>query len=107
MVPTKNCVDGQSHALGSQRSQIIEAKTGPVQRSDPFRFRRIHAAVLAALIASAVFVPQFLLTFLTLSLCVVMSLIGFVFLVQMPVRFFASRLRNRSQTETTARAWHS
>ena len=107
MVPTKNCVDGQTHAFGSQCSQIIEAKTGPIERADPLRFRRVHAGLLAALIASAVFVPQFLLTFLMLSLCVVVSLIGFVFLVQMPVRFFASRLRKRTQTESAVRAWNS
>lgn len=104
MPPSKNCVDGQTHAFGDHRGQVIEAKTGPVQRTEAFRFRHLHVVLLAALIASAVFVPEFLLTFLMLSLCVVVSLIGFVFLVQMPVRFFASRLRNRTKKTEAARA---
>ncbi|MCP4190576.1 MAG: hypothetical protein GY768_08095 [Planctomycetaceae bacterium] len=104
MFSSKNCVDGQTHSFSASGSQIIEAKTGPFQPADSFRLRQAHLFVLAALIASVIFVPQFLMGFLMLILCVVLSLICFVFLVQMPMRFFVSRLKNRSRAETNAEA---
>ena len=64
----------------------------------------MHGLLLIALIISAVKVPHFLVTFVALSACIVISLVGFVFLVQLPVRYFASRLRGTANTSRAARA---
>ena len=98
-----NRVDGQTYAFDGHRGQVIEARTGPCERRSSFRFRYFHGLILAALLVSAVLVPEFLLTFMLLALCVVVSLVAFIILVQMPVQFFASRLRQKTERTEAAK----
>jgi hypothetical protein len=60
--------------------------------------------VAAGLIAFAIMVPRFLLTFALLIVCIVLSLVAFIFVVQLPVRYLASRLRDPERSNRSTRA---
>ena len=88
-------VDGRAQRPDSRQCLIIEAKTHVVRCKRARRWGRgVHGLLAAALIAMAVFVPRFMLTFALLIACVILSLVAFVFVVQLPVRYLASRLRD-------------
>ena len=92
---TKSFVDGRTQRPDSRQCLIIEAKTHAVHRKSSRRWGRgVHGLLAAGLIAFAIIVPRFLLTFALLIVCVILSLVAFIFMVQLPVRYLASRFRD-------------
>jgi hypothetical protein len=101
-VGTKLAVDGQLRSAETGRDLILEFKYSPADPSTLLRRRWPHVVVLLSVLLATAVVPRFLLTFLLLTSAVLLSLMGFVFLIQLPVRFFATRLRElRRSSDTT------
>lgn len=103
---TKSFVDGRAQRPDSRQCLILEAKTHAVYPKSTRRWGRgVRGLAAAGLIAFAIMVPRFLLTFALLIVCIILSLVAFIFVVQLPVRYLASRLRDpeRSNRSTPAR----
>ena len=87
----------------STQAHLFEIKGASTRRAPVFRLRWIHGLMAVCLLSSAAIDPRFLLTFLLMIFCVSVSLVGFVFLVQLPVRLVAGHLKNIGQASSAAR----
>ncbi len=98
---TKSFVDGRAQGPDLRQCLIIEAKTHAVHRKSSRHWGRgVQGLVAAGLIAFAILVPRFLLTFALLIVCIILSLVAFILVVQLPVRFLASRFRDPAQSSS-------
>ena len=74
---------------------VVEAKSRPISVRRRPTVSWYHWALMALILLCAVTVSDFFATFLLLGTAVIVSLVAFVVLIQLPIRFLANRWRAR------------
>ena len=97
-------LDATNRPTASEISTLLELKGGRAVTRSPLRLHWQQILVASLVVCAAVMMPRIVMTCVLLLASAGLALAGFVFLVQLPVRFLSGRLHDSRNAGNVDRA---